>query len=93
MINLDNITNENNKENNQKWPYIPDHPYRILIIGGFGSGKTNALLHLIREQDDIGKIYLYAKNLSKPKYEFLIKNVNMQEQNILVIQMHLLSVH
>ena len=41
MINLDSITNENNKEHNEKWPYIPDHPYRIVIIGGFGSGKTN----------------------------------------------------
>ena len=47
MINLDNITNENNKEQNEKWPYIPDYPYRILIIGGSGSGKTNVLLNLI----------------------------------------------
>ena len=73
MINLDSITNENNKEHNEKWPYIPDHPYRILIIGGSGSGKTNALLNLIKEQDDIDKIFLYAKYLSEPKYEFLIK--------------------
>ena len=73
MINLDSITNENNKEHNEKWPYIPDHPYRILIIGGSGSGKTNALLNLIKEQDDIDKNYLYAKDLSEPKYEFLIK--------------------
>ena len=73
MINLDSITNENNKEHNEKWPYIPDHPYRILIIGGSGSGKTNALLNLINEQNDIDKIYLYAKDLSEPKYEFLIK--------------------
>ena len=74
MINLDSITNENNKEHNEKWPYIPDHPYRILIIGGSGSGKTNALITLINEQDDIGKMYLYAKDLSEPKYEILIKN-------------------
>ena len=73
MINLDSITNENNKEHNEKWPYIPDHPYRILIIGGSGSGKTNALLNLIKEQDDIDKIYLYAKDLSESKYKFLIK--------------------
>ena len=73
MINLDSITNKNNKEHNEKWPYIPDHSYRILIISGSGSGKTNTLLNLIREQDDIDKIYLYAKNLSEAKYEFLIK--------------------
>ena len=73
MINLDSITNENNKEYNKKWPYIPYHPYRILIIGDFESGKTNTLLNLIKKQDDIDKIYLYAKDLYKPKYEFLIK--------------------
>ena len=73
MINLDSITNENNKERNKKWPYIPDHPYRILIIGGSGSGKTNALLNLIKEQDDIDKIHLYERDLSEPKYEFFIK--------------------
>ena len=76
MINLDSITNENNKKHNEKWPYIPDHPYRILIIGGSGSGKTNALLNLIKEQvyrDVIDKIYLYARDLNKPKYQFLIK--------------------
>ena len=73
MINLDSITNENNKEHNEKWPYIPDHLGRPLIIGGYGSGKTNALFNLIKEQDDIGRIYLYKKHLGEPKYEFLIK--------------------
>ena len=72
MINLDNI-NDNNEEH-KKWPYIPDHPYRILIVGGSGSGKTNVLLNLIKEQIHIDKIYLYAKDLSEPKYEYLIKN-------------------
>ena len=44
-----------------------------MIIGGSGSGKTNALLNLITQKDNIDKIYLYAKDLSEPKYEFLIK--------------------
>ena len=73
MINVDDITNENNKKHNEKWPYIPDHPYGILIIGGSGTGKTNTLLNLMNEQNDTDKIYLYAKDLSEPKYEFLIK--------------------
>ena len=72
MINLDSITNENNKKHNEKWPYIPDHPYRIIIIGGSGSGKTNTLLSLINEHYDIDKIYLHARDLSEPKYEYLI---------------------
>ena len=71
MIYLDNIVNNNNKGHNEKWPCIPDHPYSILIIGGSGSGKTNTLIHLINEQRDIDKIYLYAKDLSEPKYENL----------------------
>ena len=45
----------------------------MVIIGGSGSGKTNALLNLINEQKDIDKMYLYAKDLSEPKYEYLIK--------------------
>ena len=74
MINLDKIIIEKNKEYNKKWPYIPDHLNRILIIGGSGSRKTNTLLNLINEQKDILKIYLYAKDLSKSKYKYLIKN-------------------
>ena len=68
MINLDSITNENNKKYNEKWPYIPDYPYIVIIISGSGSVKTNALLSLINEQNDIDKIYLYARDLSEPKY-------------------------
>ena len=70
MINLDSITNENNKKHNEKWPFIPNHPYRIIIIGGSRSGKTNALINLINEQNDIDRIYLYTRDLSKPKYEY-----------------------
>ena len=44
MINLDNTVNDINEKHNENWPYIPDHPYRILIIGGSGSEKTNCCL-------------------------------------------------
>ena len=46
MINLDNIVNDSNEKHNEKWQYIPNHPYRILIIGGSRSRKTNTLLNL-----------------------------------------------
>ena len=62
MINFDDYTNENITEHNSKWPYIPDYPYRILIIGSSGSGKKSALLNLINDQSDIDKMYLYAKD-------------------------------
>ena len=62
MIIFDDYTNENKSEHNLKWPYIHDHPYRILTIGGSGSAKTSALLNLINNQPDVNKIYLYAKD-------------------------------
>ena len=73
MINFDNYTNENITEHNSNWPYIPDHPYRIFIIGGSGSGKTNALHNLLSNQPDIDKIYLHAKDPYEAKYQHLIK--------------------
>ena len=62
MINFDENTNENRVNHNPNWPYIPDHPYRVLIIGDSASGKTNTLLNLINSQPDIDKIYLYVKD-------------------------------
>ena len=70
MINSDSLTNGNNKEHNEKWPYIPDHLYRIMVTGGSGLGKTNSLLNLINEQYNIDRTYLYLKDLSD---EYLIK--------------------
>ena len=72
MINFDDYTNENKIEHNSKWPYIPDHPYRIHIVGGSALGKINALLNLINNQPDIDKIYLYAKDPYEAKYQYLI---------------------
>ena len=72
MITFDDYTNKNKLEHDSKWPYIPDHPYRILIAGGSGSGKTNVLLNLINNQPDIDKIYLYAKDPYEAKYQYLI---------------------
>ena len=57
MINFDEYTKENKTMHNLNWLYIPDHPYRTLIIGGSGSRKTNALLNLIEDQPDIDRIY------------------------------------
>ena len=62
------------KNHNMNWLYIPDHPYRILIISGSGSSKTNALLNLIKNQQwNIDKIYLYVKDTFESKYQLLIK--------------------
>ena len=72
MINFDSYTNVNKTEHNSSGSYIPDHPYRILIIDGSGSGKTNALLNLINNQPDIDKIYLHAKDPYEAKYQYLI---------------------
>ena len=72
MIHFDNYTNENKTEHNLKWPYIPDHSYRISIIGGSGSGKANALLNLINNHPDIDEIYQYAKDSYETKYQFSI---------------------
>ena len=73
MLILYNIVSDNNTsslENN-------DWPFRMLIIGPSGSGKTNTLLHLINNLNPIDKIYLYAKDIHGPKYEYLI---NKREQ-------------
>ena len=72
MIYFHNYVNENETKHNKNWPYIPDYPYRILIIGGSGSGKINLLLNLIENQPHIDKIYLYAKDPYESKYQYLI---------------------
>ena len=73
MIDFHDVIKEELKEHNSNWSELPDHPYGILIIGGFGSEKTNSLFNLINQQPDIDKIYLYALDLNEAKYQFLIK--------------------
>ena len=87
MIDFDDYFNENKIKHNKNWPYIPDHPYRILITGGSGSGKTNLLLNLIENQPDIDKIYLYAKDLYEAKYQYLIKiSENLGVDHFMILQ-------
>ena len=77
MIEFDDFTKVNIKGNNPNWPQIPDHPYRILIVeDSVSEKKTTSLFNLISQQPDIDKIYLYAKNPYKTKYQLLI---NKQE--------------
>ena len=60
---------QSKKKYNLNWTYIPDHLHRVLIIGGSGSGKTNVLFNLIKDQrPDIVKTYLYAKDTFESKY-------------------------
>ena len=72
MINFGDYFDENRTAHNKNWTYIPDHPYRILMIGCSGFGKTNTLLNLIENHPDIDKIYLYAKDPYETKYQDLI---------------------
>ena len=74
MINFDGYANENKIQHNLTWPYLPGHPYRILIIGSSGSGKTNASLNLINNQPDIHKTYLCAKHPYEAKLKAKIIN-------------------
>ena len=83
MINFDDYTDEDKAEYNLKWTYIPYHPYRILIIGGSWSGKTNALLNSINNQPDkiyFYKIYFYEKDLYEAKYQYFTDKINWKFQ-------------
>ena len=70
MINFNLATKENIKEHNPNWPQTLDHPYRILIIGGSESKKTNSIFNLISQQPYIDKVYLYAKDTWKQNINF-----------------------
>ena len=83
MINFDDIT-KSTKNHSPNWLKIFDHSYRILIIGGSGSGKTNSLFNLKSHQLDIDKIHLYIKDPNEAKYQLLInkrKNLGLKHFN------------
>ena len=74
MTIYDDVAKENINKHDLNQPQLPGHPYRILIIGGSGSGKTNALVNLIKQQDNddysiIDKIYLYVKDSYEAQYQ------------------------
>ena len=69
---FDDVIKEYIKEHNTNWREIPDHPYKVLGIGGSGSGKTNALLSCINNEPDIDQTFLYAKDPNGAKYKLLI---------------------
>ena len=70
MITFDDVVRKNIKEHNLHWPQIPDHPYRILVIWGFGSEKTNSFFNLINRQSYFDTSYLHAKDPYEAKYQF-----------------------
>ena len=71
MKNYDKLVERNHNPNQS---YVPDHTYRISVIGGSGSRKTNVFFNLIKHQrQDIDKIYLYIKDPFRSKYQLLIK--------------------
>ena len=91
MKNYDQSVEINHSPN---WPYIPDHPYRILIIGVSGSGETNTLLSLIRHQGPvIDKVYLCVKDPSESKYQLLINEKEKVGTKIQKIQRYSLIIH
>ena len=79
MIHFDDFTKENIKKEYKNWPQIPDHPYRILIIGGSGSRKTISLFNLISHQSDMDKAYLYPKDPYEAKYQFWMNKQEIEE--------------
>ena len=92
------LQRENIKYHNPKWSLIFDHPYRISIVGGSGSGKTSTFLNLTKQQNDddyniIDKIYLYVQDPNEAKYQYLIKKHKKLVLKSVKIQRQSLNIH
>ena len=75
MINFDDVARGNIIEENVNQPQIPNHPYRIQIIGGSGSTETNTLITFIKHQPGFEKRYLYAQDVLEGKYHFFYQQM------------------
>ena len=91
MIRFDVVVRKKEGEHNENWPYVPDHPHRIFIVGGSVSGKTNALMNTLGHQRDIDKIFLYVRDPTEEKYDYLLRNGKVLGESTQKTQRHLLS--
>jgi len=83
--NFDTIVNENeikNIQEGQVHELLPRHPYRMLLLGSSGVGKTNILLNLLTKQLVYDRIYLFSRHLEQPKYKFLHRHLEDIEENL-----------
>ena len=100
MFHFGYITKEDIREHTPNWSEVPDHPYRILTVGGSGSGKTNALLNLINHEqitfnhssdiDFQGFLNLYKKWTAK-LYSFLVIDATLAPDNLSSFRKNLLE--
>ena len=65
-----------NKKFKQRYSFMPNDTFRMLICGNSGSGKTNLLLHMLLSLLCYDEIFLYAENLDQEKYQILIDEMN-----------------
>ncbi len=78
---VDEFFNSKNKKNKNPW-FMPQHPFRLIIVGGSGCGKTNLLLNMLLKWLRYDNLYLISKSLNQDKYLFLIKFMEDAEKEL-----------